>query len=178
MAVEVLSGPERRRRWSLEEKAAIVAEAILPGARVSEIARRHGISRGHLYTWRREAGHAIRKDGAALRLPKLVPVMIAGGAEAPKPPAVPAEQAGVAARNVGTIEIALPGGGRGRSGPTLAMIGRGADRRRPWSPIFTRPIAKPSGRPLISRFPRDAAGRRLCRLSRLAETGQVQLAFC
>ena len=108
MAVEVLSGPERRRRWSSEEKAAIVAEAILPGARVSEIARRHGISRGLLYTWRREAGHATGRDGA--RLPELVPVMIAGGAEAPKLPAAPAEQAGVAAKNVGTIEIALPGG--------------------------------------------------------------------
>jgi transposase len=107
MAVEVLSGPERRRRWSSEEKAAIVAEAILPGARVSEIARRHGISRGLLYTWRREA-HATGTDGA--RLPELVPVMIAGGAEAPKPPAALAEQAGVAAKNIGTIEIALPGG--------------------------------------------------------------------
>jgi transposase-like protein len=66
MAVEVLSGPERRRRWSSEEKAAIVAEAILPGARVSEIARRHGISRGLLYTWRRDAGHATGTDGSAL----------------------------------------------------------------------------------------------------------------
>lgn len=79
MAGEVLSGPERRRRWSSEEKATIVAEAILPGARVSEIARRHGISRSLLYTWRREAEHAVGSDGGASRLPDPVPVVIASG---------------------------------------------------------------------------------------------------
>ena len=38
--VEVLTGPGRRRRWSAEEKAQIVAETLVPGARVSEVARR------------------------------------------------------------------------------------------------------------------------------------------
>ncbi len=38
--VEVLTGPGRRRRWSADEKARIVAETLVPGARVSEIARR------------------------------------------------------------------------------------------------------------------------------------------
>ena len=55
MAGEVLSGPERRRRWGSEEKARLVAEIVVPGAKVTEIARRHGISRSLLYTWRREA---------------------------------------------------------------------------------------------------------------------------
>jgi transposase-like protein len=37
--VEVLTGPGRRRRWSADEKARIVAETLAPGARVSEVAR-------------------------------------------------------------------------------------------------------------------------------------------
>src|ERR1700722_2988059 len=38
--VEILTGPVRRRSWSAEEKARIVEEALAPGARVSEVARR------------------------------------------------------------------------------------------------------------------------------------------
>jgi transposase len=108
MAVEVLSGPERRRRWSSEEKASIVSEVIRPGAKVSEIARRHGISRSLLYTWRREAGQAVAIGSALSPLPDLVPVMITDG----KRPALPAERAGAATKGIGTIEIALPGGVR------------------------------------------------------------------
>ena len=49
MCAKFLAGPERRRRWSAEEKARIVAEAATPDAAVAEIARRHGICRGLLY---------------------------------------------------------------------------------------------------------------------------------
>jgi transposase len=51
---EVLEGPERRRRWSAEEKARIVAESLGPNAVASIVARRHGIHRNQLYAWRRE----------------------------------------------------------------------------------------------------------------------------
>lgn len=51
---EVLDGPERRRRWTVEEKARIVAESFEPDAVASEVARRHGIHRNQLYAWRRE----------------------------------------------------------------------------------------------------------------------------
>lgn len=112
MAGEVLSGPERRRRWGSEEKARLVAEIMVPGAKVTEIARRHGISRSLLYTWRREAGQAAAIGSAASALPDLVPVMITDGAEVPKRAALPAERAGAATKGVGTIEIALPGGVR------------------------------------------------------------------
>ncbi len=37
-------GPERRRRWSIEEKQAIVAESFMPGQSVSLVARRHGLN--------------------------------------------------------------------------------------------------------------------------------------
>lgn len=50
--VTVFSGPQRRRRWSDEQKLQILSEAFTPGACPSEVARRHDISRGQLYTWR------------------------------------------------------------------------------------------------------------------------------
>lgn len=81
MAGEVLSGPERRRRWGDEEKARLVAEIMVPGAKVTEIARRHGISRSLLYTWRREAERETASSGGAPTFPDLVPVMSKRGLE-------------------------------------------------------------------------------------------------
>jgi len=52
--VEVISGLERRRRWSQEQKRAIVAEAFAPGASVSAVARRVDVGPGQIYRWRRE----------------------------------------------------------------------------------------------------------------------------
>jgi transposase len=52
--VHVLSGPERRRRFSLEQKRAIVAAASAPGAIVSEVARRADVCASLIYRWRRE----------------------------------------------------------------------------------------------------------------------------
>ena len=56
--VEVMSGPERRRRWSEDQKRSIVAEAFTPGASVSEVARRMDIGPGQIYRWRHELGGA------------------------------------------------------------------------------------------------------------------------
>jgi transposase len=52
--VEVLSGPERRRRWSAEQKRSIVAEAFASGASVCEVARRNEVVPGQIYRWRQE----------------------------------------------------------------------------------------------------------------------------
>jgi transposase len=57
--IEVISGPERRRRWSEEQKRAIVAEAFAPGASVSVVARRAEIGTGQIYRWRREFCSAV-----------------------------------------------------------------------------------------------------------------------
>jgi transposase len=57
--VEVMSGPERRRRWSEDQKRAIVAEAFAPGASVSAVARRTDIVPGQIYRWRRELRSAM-----------------------------------------------------------------------------------------------------------------------
>ena len=53
---EVITGPERRRRWSAEQKRAIVTESLAPGAVVTEIARRAEICPGQIYRWRQEIG--------------------------------------------------------------------------------------------------------------------------
>jgi transposase len=53
--LEVITGAGGRRRWSADEKARILEEATAPGAVVSEVARRHGMSPQHLFTWRRQA---------------------------------------------------------------------------------------------------------------------------
>lgn len=110
MAGEVLSGPERRRRWSSEEKAKLVAEMMLPGASVMEMSRRYGISRSLLHAWRREANPRAASDGAAPALSELVPIMITDGVEPPKQPAAVPARSSVGAKPTGTIEIALPGG--------------------------------------------------------------------
>ncbi len=53
--LEVLEGPTGRRTWPNDVKGRIVAESFEPGARVSEVARRHGMAAQHLSTWRRLA---------------------------------------------------------------------------------------------------------------------------
>jgi transposase len=58
--VELLTGPCRRRRWSPEEKARIVAETLIPGARVSDVARRWQLHPQQLFGWR----HQAREDVA------------------------------------------------------------------------------------------------------------------
>lgn len=50
--ITVFSGPERRRRWNDEQRLQILTEAFAPGACPTEVARRHEISTGQLYTWR------------------------------------------------------------------------------------------------------------------------------
>ena len=53
--VEVITGRRRRRDWSDEEKARILAESAEPEVNISEVARRNGVSRGLLNVWRRRA---------------------------------------------------------------------------------------------------------------------------
>lgn len=52
--VEVITGPERRRRWSEDQKREIVAASFAPGAVVREVARRVEVSAGQIYRWRQE----------------------------------------------------------------------------------------------------------------------------
>ena len=111
MQAEILIGPERRRRWSADEKARIVAEATVSDARVAEIARRHGVSRSLIYTWRREANR-LSGYGVGAVLPELVPVVVSGGSSEPASPAAREKRRPRTSGTVradGAIEIALPG---------------------------------------------------------------------
>jgi transposase len=64
--VEIITGRERRRRYSAEEKVRLVEETAQPGMTVSAVARLHGVSPSLLFGWRRcmaEGGlEAVRAD--------------------------------------------------------------------------------------------------------------------
>ncbi|QFQ88864.1 transposase [Paracoccus kondratievae] len=62
MRQEILTGVERRRRWSDAEKRSILAEVGVDGARVLDVARRHDLTRQHIYQWRAE----FRRRGESL----------------------------------------------------------------------------------------------------------------
>ncbi len=62
--VTVLSGPERRRRWTAAEKLRIVEESLAPGASVVEVARRHDVHRNLVTAWRRQARTGALAFGA------------------------------------------------------------------------------------------------------------------
>jgi transposase-like protein len=51
--VEVITGVARRRRFSTEQKLAVVAETMQPGKSISYVARRHGLSPSLVFRWRR-----------------------------------------------------------------------------------------------------------------------------
>ena len=64
--VEILSSIQRRRRYTLDQKMAVLAEAGQPGMSISFVARKHGIAPSLLFGWRRrmaEGGkEAVRAD--------------------------------------------------------------------------------------------------------------------
>jgi transposase len=118
MRVEVLGGPERRRRWRFEDKARLVAQTFEPGVSVCTVARRHGIAPSLLFTWRRQAreGRLGGSEPAPLFVPvttapELTPSVPAGAPLAPSAseaaPAHPPRR-----HRTGLIEIELGGGRR------------------------------------------------------------------
>ena len=57
--IEILTGVERRRRWTAAAKTQIVAESLVPGAVVAEVARRHDIRASQVQLWRRQAREGL-----------------------------------------------------------------------------------------------------------------------
>jgi transposase len=53
--LEVITRTGRRRRFSEDDKARVVAETLAPGAVVSHVARRYGLTPQQVFTWRRQA---------------------------------------------------------------------------------------------------------------------------
>jgi transposase len=86
----------RRRRWSDEEKLRIVTESLAGPRVVSATARRHGISPGQLFTWRREL--RVQPQRPAIEPPQMVRVCVDDGPKASGAPSM--------------VEIILPSGVR------------------------------------------------------------------
>jgi transposase len=109
--IEVITGVERRRKWSAQEKAAIVAESMAEGAVVSEVARRHGLSPQQLFGWRARLRDTVRGSAPSSdATPAFVPAIVEDEPPSPAAPALPAIVAMVGAEVApAPIEIALGG---------------------------------------------------------------------
>jgi transposase len=98
----------RRRHWSDEDKARIVAECEAPGSSVSLVARRHDLNTNLLFSWRRQFRQRQSSAGETAFVPA---VIMPQEAVADRPAAMPREpQSGLAsspARPTGRIEIVL-----------------------------------------------------------------------
>jgi transposase len=100
--VEVRVRRERRRHWTPEDKLRIVREAFAPGAVAKQVAERHEISTGLLFTWRRQFMAGYPDGFVPVRL-----ISAARGVPASDPPP---------SSPPGPIEIDMPNGARVRAG--------------------------------------------------------------
>jgi transposase len=80
--VEVIIGRQRRRRWTVEEKLRIVAEAAEPGAQIGDVAARHDVYPGLLFTWRRQVRKGMLTER---RAPLFLPVEMVSAPDLPRP---------------------------------------------------------------------------------------------
>jgi transposase len=72
--ITVISGPERRRVWTDQQKRELVAAVSAPGANVAEIARRADLRPNQIYRWRRRMGQAAQSFAEVRVQPDPVPV--------------------------------------------------------------------------------------------------------
>ena len=102
--VEVVTRGERRRRWTEEDRARILTEAMAPGAIASHVARRFGVSTGQFYTWRKAMLSRATPCGCKSELAKADFAEVRLSAPPPKPSTPPPLPP------TGMMEITLPGG--------------------------------------------------------------------
>jgi transposase len=109
--IEIITRGERRRSWTREQKREIVAESLGPELTPTEVARKHAISSGQLYTWRQQL---LTMPGAVIEraMPRFAEVDLASVSPSASQPAPIGETAPPAlpARTGGIIEIMLPSG--------------------------------------------------------------------
>ena len=106
--LEVIEGPSGRRSWPDDVKAQIVRESFEPGARVSEVARRHRISPQQLTLWRRAAreGRLSAFSGAEEKAKDAPFVPLAIDADQGEPASVTSERVVIEVKG---ITVSLPG---------------------------------------------------------------------
>jgi transposase len=120
--VEVFTGAGRRRTWSAQDKAAIVAESFAVGDTASGVARRHGLTTSQLFAWRREAGRHLSQGEEA---PRFVPAVLETSSDA-----VPRSRRPKQVRRshgaTGIVEVEIDGVtvrvGRGAEAKTIAAV--------------------------------------------------------
>jgi transposase len=113
--LEIVTGSGRRRAWTPEQKAEILAESYEIGDKVSAVAWRHGLTPQQLFGWRGDAqrGAVCRQDAAAGSV-TFAPVIVEAAAPS---------SAASCAIPCGTIEIALGAAVvRVSSGTDVAML--------------------------------------------------------
>jgi transposase len=89
--LEVLEGPSGRRVRSEAERARIVAESLLPGAQVSEVARKHGATRWQIYDWRRRFRQRGMLPPCEASPPTFAPLVVDHAFEERQAPAIKLE---------------------------------------------------------------------------------------
>ena len=113
LRVEIITRGERRRSWSAEQKDQIVAESLGPDLTPTEVARKHGISSGQLYTLR-QLRLSVQTALVTRAAPRFAEVDAGTGhlgrAADPEAGADAPPSAALAPRPEGLIEIVLPGG--------------------------------------------------------------------
>ena len=112
--VEIISGRERRRRWSIEDKLRIVAATYELGACVKQVAASHDVYPGLLFAWRRQV-----RDGRLT--PPASPLFLPVGVTAAITEAAPAPREAVTGRGAGQIEIELKDGSRVRVAADVSL---------------------------------------------------------
>ncbi len=91
--LEVFTGAGRRRSWTAQQKAQIVAETYQSGESVSAVARRHALTPQQLFGWRRDARRQ-REDGACDGVSAFAPVLVEA-ADAAIAPACPSRSTAI-----------------------------------------------------------------------------------
>jgi len=105
--IEIITGRERRRRWSVVEKLRIVAESQEPGTRVCDVAARHDVSPSLLHGWRHLARQGRLRSGDAI---DFVPVRLAPSiSDDPMTQRTPPASVD---HGAAAIEVVLPSGGK------------------------------------------------------------------
>jgi transposase len=110
--MEIVTGRERRRRWSEDSKLQILQEAATSGLSIADVARRHDVVPQQIYIWRRQLLVKARADaGVHSASPRFLPVAVVSETEEAKTPQGErtAEKPRGAARQA-RIEIRCKGG--------------------------------------------------------------------
>jgi transposase len=103
--IDVITGVERRRRWSDEQKRAVVAAAFAPGAVVSEVARSADVCTSLIYRWRRRFGSAPGGFAEVMVAPRSAASPVETGRDAlADAPAVPSIEVAF----TGTSHVRIP----------------------------------------------------------------------